>query len=86
MATNDSFSSRPPSSKEHAPAWQLAYEAVISETDTEKLFKRVEVAEAACRTRLAELEGSADHYVERQVLEKAVAHLQVVKRERLKFL
>lgn len=65
--------------------WQHDYEAVLAETDTGTLFKLVEVAEAAVLTRRSELEGSADHHAERQAIEKAVAHLQVVKRERLKF-
>jgi hypothetical protein len=59
---------------------------VLAETDTHRLFKLVEVAEAAVLTRRADLEGSSDHHAERQAIEKAVAELQVVKRERLKFL
>lgn len=86
MAPGDSFSSHPPSSTEHISSWRHAYEAAIAETDIEKLFKLVEVAEAASRTRLAELQGSTDHDAEKDALEKVVAELQVVKRDRLKFL
>jgi hypothetical protein len=57
----------------------------MAETDTGRLFKLVEVAEAAVLTRRADLEGSSGHHPERQALEKAVAKLQVVKRERLRF-
>jgi hypothetical protein len=59
---------------------------VLAETDTGRLFKLVEVAEAAVLTRRAELDGSSNHHSERQALEEAVTRLQVVKRERLKFL
>jgi hypothetical protein len=85
MAHSNFFSSRPSSSTEHVSSWQNAYEAVMAETDTGRLFKLVEVAEAAVLTRRPELEGSADHHAEREALEKAVAHLKVVKRERLRF-
>jgi hypothetical protein len=57
----------------------------LKEADTIQLFKLVEAAEAAVRTRQAELEASLDHHSERQALQEAVAYLQVVKRERLKY-
>jgi hypothetical protein len=73
------------SSSRHIP-WQHAYEEVLAENDIERLFKLVEVAEAAVLTRRAELERSGDHHSERKAIEKAVAKLQTVKRKQLKFL
>ena len=81
MTPSESFSS----STRRTPPWQQTYEAVLRETDTHTLFKLVEVAEAAVLTRRAALEESADHHFERRAIEEAVANLQVVKRERLKF-
>ena len=69
----------------HTAPWQQAYEAVLKETDTKALFKLVEIAEAALRTRLAELKGSSDHHSERQAISEALANLRFVKRERLNF-
>lgn len=92
MALSDSSSSRRnsshtrPSTSRHALEWQHAYEAVLAETDTDRLFKLVEAAEAAVLTRQSELEGSVDHHSERQVLVEARAKLLVVKKEKLKFL
>jgi hypothetical protein len=68
------------------PAWQREYEAVLSETDTRALFKRVEIAEAAILTRRDALEGSSDHHSERQAMEDALKNLREIKRDRLKFL
>ncbi|MGP0017406.1 MAG: hypothetical protein ACLPHP_02460 [Candidatus Sulfotelmatobacter sp.] len=86
MASKDLF--RP--SERRVPVWQRAYQEVLNqevlkEADTIKLFKLVEVAEAAVRTRQAELKTSLDHHSERRALQEAVAYLQVVKRERLKY-
>lgn len=67
------------------PVWQPAYQAVLEEADTTNLFKLVEIAEAAVRTRQAELKGSLNHHSERRALQKAVAHLLVVKKEQLKY-
>lgn len=91
MAPSDSFSSSPGSSSDGSPSarrfrdWQSAYDAVLAETDTAALFKLVEIAESSIRIRRAELAGSLDHHAERQPMEDALANLQVVKRERLKF-
>ncbi len=68
------------------PTWQRDYEAVLSETDPLSLFKRVEVAEAAIRTRCLELEHSLDHHSEREAIEVALRQLARIKKERLKFL
>jgi hypothetical protein len=81
MAPKDSF--RP--SETWLPVWQRAYRDVLKENDTIKLFKLVEVAEAAARTRQAELKESLDHYSERRALQKAVASLLVLKRNRLNY-
>jgi hypothetical protein len=78
-------SSRPRSRSSRHVSWRNAYEAALEETDAERLFKLVEIAEATALTRRVELEGSQNHHSERQAIEKAVAELQVVKRERLKF-
>jgi len=80
MALSDSFSPTP-----HFAMWQRAYEAVLAESDPNILFKLVEVAEAAVRTRRAAVDGNADRRSERQALEEALLNLRVVKRERLKF-
>ena len=75
--TSSSHCSRPIST------WESEYDAVLKETDTRALFKCVEVAEAAILTRRSE--GRWDHNSERQALEEALANLDVIKRERLKF-
>jgi hypothetical protein len=81
MAPKDPF--RP--SVEPLSDWQRAYQAALKEADTINLFKLVEVAESAVRTRQAELKESLDHHSERRALQKAVAALLVVKRNRLKY-
>ena len=79
MSLGDSSSSPTPS----FPAWQREYEAVWAETDAISVFKRVEVAEAALLTRRKDLEGRSDH--ERAAVDEALANLQFVKRDWLKF-
>lgn len=66
-------------------AWLRQYEEAFSEGNTIALFKRIEIAEAAIRTRLADLDGGSGHHVERQAMEEALAKLQLIKRDRLKF-
>jgi len=83
MVPDESFSTPP---GKRSPAWQSAYEAVLKESDTGKLFKLVEVAEAAARTRRAEVKRSAGRDAEKRALDEALANLQIVKKERLKFL
>jgi hypothetical protein len=58
---------------------------VLKGTDTQALFKLVEIAEAAVLTRRSSAEGSPNHHAERRAIEEAVAHLLVIKRDRLKF-
>ena len=79
------FSSRSRSSPTPHFAWQRDYEAVSTTADTDTLFKLVEIAEASILTRRHALEGSSDHHSERQAIAEALANLQVVKREWLKF-
>ena len=67
------------------PDWRSAYAAVLAETETTKLFKLVEVAEAAVLTRRASLQAASDHQSERQAMEEALVTLRAVKRERLNF-
>lgn len=67
-------------------AWQREYDAVLSESDTSALFKRVEIAEAAILTRRDALEASSDHHAERQAIERALERLRTIKQDRLKFL
>jgi hypothetical protein len=81
MASDDSS----PHTPGGFPTWQHAYEAVLKELDTNTLFKLVEVAQAAILTRRADLEGSSNPHSERRAIENALANLQVVKKERLKF-
>ena len=77
--------SSPSSPSNRFPSWQSAHAAVLAEADTAALFKLVEIAEAAIRTRRAALEGNPDHHAERQDMAEALANLRVVKKERLKF-
>lgn len=95
MASSDSLSSQDRSTSTHSSrgrsspnphfAWQHDYEAVLKESDTDALFKLVEVAQASILTRRDALKGSFDHHSERRAIEEALADLKVVKRERLKF-
>ena len=85
MAPINSLFPPPRSASKRVPDWQSAYKSVFTETDTAALFKLMEVAESAIRTRRASLEGSSDHHSERHAMEVALANLLVVKRERLRF-
>jgi hypothetical protein len=68
-----------------AETWRPLYEAVLAETDTRALFKRVEEAEAKILTHRESLERRAASHRERLVLDEALAYLAEVKKERLKF-
>jgi hypothetical protein len=61
------------------------YEAAVRETDISALFRLVEEAEPAIRTRLEVLASSSDGHVERQALEDALDQLRLLKRTRLRF-
>lgn len=65
--------------------WQSTYEAALRETDVSALFRLVEEAEPAIRTRLEELASSRDGHAERQALEDALDQLRLLKRTRLSF-
>jgi hypothetical protein len=58
---------------------------VLKENDTSKLFRLVEIAEAAALARCAALEAATDHHDERLALEEALSTLKTVKKHRLKF-
>ena len=64
-------------------AWQWEYEAVSQETDTTRLFKCIEVAEAAVLARLAEIGKDSDHHAERKAIDGELTHLTLLKTERL---
>ena len=65
--------------------WENHYRAVLLETDRHKLFKRLEVAEAAVLTRLQALPSQADELAERPQLMHAWSGLQIIKRRKLGF-
>ncbi len=67
------------------PAWKCEYEAVLHETDTTRLFKCIEVAEAAVLTRLAAIGKDSDHHAERKAIDDVLTHLTLLKTERLGF-
>jgi hypothetical protein len=67
------------------PAWQGAYEATLQTTDTNALFKLVEIAEANMRVRRDFLTRRETHRRERQAIQKALRALLAIKRSRLKF-
>jgi hypothetical protein len=68
------------------PDWQGQYQAAVLETDRHRLFKSVEVAEAAVLTRLHELQTESDHHAELHQLMRAWRVLQIIKRDQLGFL
>jgi len=67
------------------PDWRPAYESVLRENDRNLLFERIEVAEAAMRTRHDALSQLPGHDAERRALEEALANLLTVKSEFLGF-
>ena len=66
------------------PKWQREYRSVLLETRREKIFKKLEIAEAGVLTRLQELEPT--EIEERQQLMESRARLQAVKRQKLGFI
>jgi hypothetical protein len=66
------------------PKWQREYRSVLLETRREKIFTKLEIAEAGVLTRLQELEPT--EIEERQQLMEARARLQAVKRQKLGFI
>lgn len=69
-----------------ASPWQTEYEAALRETDRETLFKRIEVAEPAILARRDVLEQGPDGSAERREITLALARLESLKKEVLKFL
>jgi len=67
------------------PEWQGKYRAALLETDRGKLFKKVEVAEAAILTRLDDLGPETNNSGERQELRHARSGLQMIKQVKLGF-
>jgi hypothetical protein len=65
--------------------WHLEYEAATKETDPGTLFKRVEIAEAAILNRCEALMQSSEALPERQEVDLALANLDTLKRDILKF-
>jgi hypothetical protein len=65
--------------------WREEYAAVLQETDHNMLFMRVEIAEAALRSRREALMRSSDGLTERREIEKALDRLRTMKREVLIF-
>lgn len=74
-----------PSVPSNHPDWKSAYDNILRETDTSKVFKLMEIAEPAMLTRLDALAGGPNHHVERQALEDALYSLKFLKIDRLKF-
>jgi hypothetical protein len=65
--------------------WQRDYEAALHEKDTARLFKCVEVAEAAVLLRLEAIQKNSDHHAERQAIADALTQLELLKKTRLGF-
>jgi hypothetical protein len=75
----------PPSPSPQFPAWQREYDAALHEMDTTRLFKRVEVAEAAVLLRLEAIKKGSDHHAERDAIVDALNQLELLKKNRLGF-
>jgi hypothetical protein len=65
--------------------WQRHYECALQEAESQRLFKRIEVAEAAILTRRESLRSTSAQHGERKAIEEALAHLRFLKRSRLGF-
>lgn len=65
------------------PHWQAEYEAAVVEPDRDKLSDRISAAETAISNRLERLSQDANHHVERQVIEAALASLRSLKKNGL---
>jgi hypothetical protein len=63
--------------------WKRHYQSVLHESHHETLFKHIEIAEAAIRTRRESLGDSSSHQTERQEIEDALAHICFLKKARL---
>jgi uncharacterized protein YbaR (Trm112 family) len=67
------------------PAWQDAFEAALQTTDTNALFKLVEVAEAAILVRRDVLSEKHAAKVEERAIDEALHTLLLIKRHKLRF-
>jgi hypothetical protein len=67
------------------PQWQRHYQSALLETDRNKLFKQVEIAEAALLTWIQTLPAGGENVAERHDLMKAWSGLQMIKKEKLAF-
>ena len=85
MCSDRSLSSASGPLEPRFPAWRLAYEAVLTETDHNTLFTLVEAAEAAILTRRGDMQRNEADHAEWKALEEALANLAVVKRDKLKY-
>ena len=83
MASHEFSSSAP---ETNSPHWRVEYEAALRETDHERLFKRIEVAEAAMLARRDVLDQGPDGFAERRKIVRGLAKLESLKKEVLKFL
>lgn len=63
--------------------WRQHYQSVLQEAHTEALFRHIEIAEAAIRTRRESLMESSNHPAERNELDEALAHIRFLKKSRL---
>lgn len=67
------------------PAWQGVYEATLRESKIDKLFKLVEIAEAAMLTRRDLLKHNSGSRAERHAIEDGLRILLVIKQGQLQF-
>ncbi len=65
--------------------WRQLYQCVLSEMDRFALFKRVEVAEAAIRTRRDTVSHDPDQQPELQAMEEALDDFMLIKSKRWNF-
>jgi hypothetical protein len=77
--------SRSPSLPLRFPAWQSEYQVVLQETDTKRLFKCIEVAEAAALARLEAIGKDSAHHAESKAIDDVLTHLTHLKTKRLGF-
>jgi hypothetical protein len=73
------------SSQVRFPAWQSAYEAVLCASDTDSLFKLVEIAEPAILVRRDRVNGKLRYKTEQRAIRTALGVLASIKREKLRF-
>jgi hypothetical protein len=60
--------------------WFVLYKAALLESNLRKMRERIVLAGGALQKRLGELQGTSDHYVERQEVEYAIRNLKVAGR------